>query len=176
MRVAIVYGTCTGNTELAAELIRDEWGAEATDYLEVSGVSAEGLTAYDLLLIGCSTWDIGELQYDWTDIYEKLEEGEVSFSGVKCAFFGMGDQSAYPDTYQDAIGMLHERFEQAGASVGLGYTDPSEDDFTASRALMKDGLFCGLALDQDCQPDTTEPRIAAWVSQIKKEVEQAVAT
>ncbi|MEM9252817.1 MAG: flavodoxin domain-containing protein, partial [Planctomycetota bacterium] len=146
MKIALIYGTCTGNTEVAAELIRDEWGADELEYHEVSSVSAEELNEYDLLIIGCSTWDVGELQYDWNDIYEQLEEGDIDLAGTQCIFFGMGDQSAYPDTYQDAIGMLHDRFKQAGASVGMGYTDPSDDTYEASRAEMEDGKFCGLAL------------------------------
>ncbi|MEM1209645.1 MAG: flavodoxin [Planctomycetota bacterium] len=175
MKIALIYGTCTGNTEIAAELIRDEWGAEELDYHEVSSVAAHELAAYDLLIIGCSTWDVGELQYDWNDIYETLETGDVSLAGTQCVFFGMGDQSAYPDTYQDAIGMLHERFQQAGAAVGMGYTDPSDDTYEASRAEMQDGKFCGLALDQDCQPTKTEPRIEAWVAQVKEELKVAAA-
>ena len=175
MKIALIYGTCTGNTEIAAELIRDQWGSDEIEYLEVSDVDAEDLKQYGLLIIGCPTWDVGELQYDWNDIYDKLEAGEIDLQGTQAVFFGMGDQSAYPDTYQDAIGMLHDRFREAGAQVGLGYTDPSDDDFEESRAL-KDGKFCGLALDQDCQPNKTEPRIEAWVAQLREELKLAVAT
>ncbi|MEM6333091.1 MAG: flavodoxin [Planctomycetota bacterium] len=175
MKTALIYGTCTGNTQIAAELIRDEWADDQLEYREVSDVTPDELANYDLLIIGCSTWDVGELQYDWNDIYDQLESGDFNLAGTQCVFFGMGDQSAYPDTYQDAIGMLHERFQQAGASVGMGYTDPSEDTYEASRAEMQDGKFCGLALDQDCQPTKTEPRITAWVAQLKQELQQTAA-
>jgi len=173
MKAALIYGTCTGNTQDAAELILDEWGDDAPTLIEVSETSLEDLAEYDLLIIGCSTWDVGELQYDWNDIYDQLPEGNVKFENTQIAFFGLGDQAGYPDTYQDAIGMLHERFQGAGAKVGIGYTDPSDHEFDDSRALI-DGKFCGLALDQDAQPNLTQPRIIAWVAQLKTELNQPV--
>ncbi len=172
MKTALIYGTCTGNTEVAAELIRDEIGAELIDYFDVSEIELQDLTSYDLLIIGCSTWDIGELQYDWSDVFDDLDD--VDLTGTLAVFFGMGDQAAYADTYQDAIGMLHDKFAERGAKVGVGYTDPSGDKFEDSKALREDGRFCGLALDQDCQPAETEPRVTRWVAQLREELDLPV--
>lgn len=40
----------------------------------VVDVSAAELHAYDVLLIGASTWDTGELQYDWANRLPELAE------------------------------------------------------------------------------------------------------
>ena len=45
---------------------------------------------YKNLIIGCPTWNIGELQEDWDTVYEKYKE--LDFNGIKAAFFGCGDQ------------------------------------------------------------------------------------
>jgi len=173
MKTAIIYGSCTGNTESTAELLRDQWG-EDIELLDVSGVEPENLSQYQLLIVGSSTWDVGELQYDWNDLYDRLDEGDIDLANVDVVFFGLGDQAGYPDTYQDAMGILYERFKKAGAKVGKGFTDPSDDDFEASKALIDD-KFCGLALDQNCQPDKTDSRVAHWVAQLKEELNLAVA-
>lgn len=37
------------------------------------------------------------------------------------------------------------------------------------QALLGDGKFCGLPLDQDNEDEKTEERIEGWVAQLKKE-------
>ena len=133
----------------------------------MSQVKVATLKEYDLVIAGCPTWEDGELQSDWFDLYDELVGADLS--GTKVAFFGLGDQEGYPETYQDAIGILHERFSEAGAEVGIGYTDPSEHDFDESVALV-DGKFCGLAIDQDNEADLTEGRVTTWVAQLKSEL------
>ena len=42
-------------------------------------------------------------------------------------------------------------------------------EHTESKAELEEGVFLGLAIDEDNQFDQTEERVAAWVEQIKKE-------
>jgi flavodoxin I len=37
------------------------------------------------------------------------------------------------------------------------------------QALLEDGKFCGLPLDQDNEDDKTEDRIKGWIAQLKSE-------
>ena len=37
------------------------------------------------------------------------------------------------------------------------------------QALIEDGMFCGLPLDQDNESEKTEDRVKAWAAQLKKE-------
>ncbi|MEM6257603.1 MAG: flavodoxin [Planctomycetota bacterium] len=174
MRIALFYGTCTGKTEAVAEQIKDELGEDFFETFEdVSQIEPSDLEDYDVLFCGIPTWDVGELQYDWQDVYDQLDE--VDLSGKKILFFGTGDQAGYPDTYQDAIGIVYLKMLERGAVGKLGFTDPSTHEFEASKGII-DGQFCGLALDDDCQPELTEQRIKDWCEQIKGELEGAAAS
>ncbi|MEO0477742.1 MAG: flavodoxin domain-containing protein, partial [Planctomycetota bacterium] len=114
MRIALFYGTCTGKTEAVAEQIRDELGDDFFETLEdVSQIEPSDLEAYDVLFCGIPTWDVGELQYDWQDIFDQLDD--VDLTGKKILFFGTGDQAGYPDTYQDAIGIVYLKMLERGA-------------------------------------------------------------
>ena len=94
-------------------------------------------------------------------ISAKLEEAELANKRV--AIFSTGDQMSFPDSFVDAIGILHDVVARKGADV-IGYTDPAGYDFARSAAL-RDGKFVGLAIDEDNQSDETEARITAWLSQ-----------
>lgn len=120
---------------------------------------------YECLIIGCPTWDVGELQSDWDSFFPELDS--MNFSGKLVAYFGTGDQMGYADNFQDAIGILEEKISlKGGKTVGYWSTDGYE--FSESRAL-RNGKFVGLAIDEDNQSDLTDERVKAWVTQLKKE-------
>lgn len=172
MKIALFYGTCTGKTEAVAEQIKEALGEDFfATFEDVSQIEPKDLEQYDVIIAGIPTWDVGELQYDWQDIFDKLDE--VDLTGKKVLMFGTGDQAGYPDTYQDAIGIVYNKFLARGAVGGLGFTDASTHEFEESKGCIeKDGkkLFVGLALDEDCQPELTEQRVADWCAQIKGEL------
>ena len=164
-KIGLFYGTTTGKTEAVAEAIRDAFDDVTIDYNDISKVDIEELNEYDCLIIGCPTWDIGELQSDWESVFSELDD--IDFTGKLVAYFGTGDQLGYGDTFQDAMGILEEKITELGGNT-VGYTDAEGYDFNDSKALH-DGKFCGLALDEDNQPELTETRILAWVAQLKIE-------
>ncbi|MCG9886388.1 MAG: flavodoxin FldA [Cyanobacteria bacterium] len=165
-KIGLFYGTQTGNTETLAEKIQAALGGDAVvDLHDVSDADVDDFAPYDCVIVGCPTWNIGELQSDWEGLYEELDE--VSFQGKKVAYFGPGDQVGYADNYLDAMGILEEKISSLGGqTVGLwpiaGY------DFSESKAQRGD-RFVGLALDEDNQPELTDERIAAWTAQLKRE-------
>lgn len=108
---------------------------------------------------------MGELQDDWDNFFDKLDN--IDFSGKKVAYFGVGDQNDYPDSFQDAIGILEERISELGGKT-VGYWRTEGYDFTDSKAL-RNGKFVGLALDEDNQSELTQQRIKTWVAQLKQE-------
>ncbi|WP_019507235.1 flavodoxin FldA [Pleurocapsa sp. PCC 7319] len=165
-KVGLFYGSTTGKTEAAAEEIQSALGGEDVVTLhEIADVSEE-FADYDCLIIGCPTWDVGELQSDWEGFYDD-ELDSVNFSGKKVAYFGTGDQVGYADNFQDAMGILEEKISSlGGTTVGHWSTDGYEHE--ASRA-EKNGKFVGLALDEDNQSELTEGRIQEWTTQLKSE-------
>lgn len=160
-KTVVIFGSTTGNTESAAGKIGSAFGE--AELKAVSAKALEETKEYDLLILGASTWGYGELQDDWVSVVKDLEK--LDLKGKKVALFGTGDQSCYPDTFVDALGLLYEVLKNSGAEfVGEWPTEGYEH--SGSKAV-KDGKFVGLALDENNQPDETEARIRAWVAQVK---------
>lgn len=164
MQVGIFYGSTTGNTKMAAEAIQREFGIEA-DLFDIARADAACLARYPLLILGVSTWGIGDLQEDWDTRINLLDQ--VDFSGKKVAFFGLGDAMGYPDSFLDAMGTLYRAVKSRAAET-IGRWPTSGYEFTASGAVV-DGEFVGLGLDEDNQQHLSDERISQWVAQIKRE-------
>ena len=133
-------------------------------------LEADDLAGHDLIIAGVPTWYMGELQDDWDTLCPGLCRVDLSASRV--AVFGAGDQSGYPDHFQDAMGRLLDAFVARGARPGLGSTSTEGYAFEGSLAV-REGRFCGLAIDEVNQPELTEARIRAWCSQLRRELGQA---
>lgn len=168
MNIAIVWGSSTGYTEEAAKAIKAELGQLVEDVREVSDMPAADFGVYDVIIVGCPTWNVGELQEDWEDKLPELEG--VDFSGKKVAFFGCGDAIGYPDTFQDAMGIIWKKLEARGGTL-VGQWPITGYDFEDSKALNDDRThFIGLALDPENEADKTDERIKGWVASLKSEL------
>ena len=167
MKAALIYGTLLGNTENVAESVIEALKPELeVELVDVCEITAPDLNKWDLLICGIPTWDIGQLEYGWSDVYDDLDSVDLD---LVVAMFGLGDQSAYRDTYQDAMGILYRKLIERGARGNIGFTSTDGHDFEVSDALV-DGKFCGMAIDEEQQPDLTEARVLDWAEQIKKEL------
>ena len=161
--IGIFYGSSTGNTEMVAEKIRVLFGEDAeTNNIDSSG--KEDIEKYDFLIFGTSSWGIGDMQDDWEDFVEVLEE--VNFHKKKVALFGLGDQVNYADSFVDGIGVIYDiiydRVDIVGAWPLEGYS------FNES-AAVKNGKFVGLPLDKENQSNLTDDRLKKWVTILQKE-------
>ncbi|MDE1323523.1 flavodoxin FldB [Vibrio aestuarianus] len=164
MKIGLFYGSTTCYTEMAAEKIRAIIGEDFVDIHNVKETPLSLMSDYDLLILGISTWDFGEIQEDWSAIWDQIDG--VSLNGKYVALFGLGDQEGYGEWYLDAMGMLHDELKQVGAQF-IGYWPNQGYQFEASKALTEDGShFVGLALDEDSQYEFSDERIQTWVEQI----------
>lgn len=164
MKIGLFYGSTTCYTEMAAEKIRAFIGEDLIDIYNVKESPLSLMSDYDLLVLGISTWDFGEIQEDWSAIWDQIDG--VSLSGKSVALFGLGDQEGYGEWYLDAMGLLHDEIKKTGANL-IGYWPVEGYQFEASKALTPDGShFVGLALDEDSQYDLSDERIQAWCEQI----------
>jgi flavodoxin I len=164
--IGLFFGTQTGNTQDIAEQIQNAFGGKSVVTLyDASEVEVSDFSEHDRIIIGCPTWNIGEMQSDWEGLYDELDE--ISFSGKKVAYFGPGDQIGYADNFQDAMGILEEKISSLGGQT-VGHWPTDGYDFTESKAV-KGGKFVGLALDEDNQSDLTDERVKTWVAQLKQE-------
>lgn len=168
MKIGLFYGSTTCYTEIAAEKIQAELGEDRVDLNNIKDVSLTDVNQYDILILGISTWDYGELQEDWESHWEEL--ATINLTNKIVALYGMGDQIGYTDWFQDALGMLHEVVEAQGGHT-IGYWPNQGYEFAASKALTADkSQFVGLALDEDNQYDKSDERIRQWCQQVNQEL------
>lgn len=169
MKIGLFYGSSTCYTEIAAEKIQAELGDTLVDLFNIKNDGLSKINNYDILILGISTWDYGELQEDWGELWEQLDGLNVHNKIV--ALFGLGDQNGYSEWFIDAVGMLHDKLLPQAPRF-IGYWPTQGYDFKASKALTEDGQqFLGLALDEDSQYELTEQRISAWCLQILEEMQ-----
>ena len=163
-KIGIFYGTSTGQTELVAEKLQQILGMENADLINVDGATKKDLERYPYLILGTPTWGIGEMQDDWEDFSEILEQTDLK--GKKIALFGLGDQDTYPDSFADGVGMLYNKIKDKTLIIGKwpnnGYA------FHESEAFH-DNTFVGLIIDQENQAEKTTERLEKWVELLKKE-------
>jgi flavodoxin I len=163
-KAVVLYGSTTGNTESAAKAIAT--GLGIGDIRSVAAISADEIAAYDVIIAGTSTWGYGEIQDDWAPLVEKI--AKLDLTGKKVALFGTGDQAGYSDTFVDGIGILYDAFTAAGATtIGACPLDGYEK---ANSRAIKEGVFVGLALDEDNQSGMTARRIESWIGRIRPQL------
>lgn len=164
-RAIVLYATMFGATEVVAERVAELLGAEL-DYQvpcrDVAWFDLAELSEYDLLVIGSSTWNIGQLPSDWELHLPELAKADLH--GKLLALFGTGDQRGYPDTYLDALEIIADAVELTGVEL-IGQWPTDGYDFIDSRALQ-DGQLLGLGVDEDNEPELTDERVAAWVKKV----------
>lgn len=166
-KIGLFYGSSTCYTEMAAEKIRTVLGDAQVDLFNITDTPIIRAEFYDYLIFGIPTWDYGELQEDWEEIWDDIDE--VNFKGRKVAIFGLGDQVGYPEWFLDAMGYLHSKLIKLGATP-CGYWPVLGYQFEASKALTTDqNLFVGLALDEENEFALSEGRIQQWCQQVLQE-------
>jgi len=165
--IALLYGSSTCYTEFVGEKIAARLGNSKVDIFNVDSTSLSIADSYQNLILGIPTWDYGELQEDWENIWPELDT--LDLTGKKVALYGVGDQVGYPDWFLDAMGYLHERVLACGAEA-IGYWPVEGYEFNESKALSEDkDFFVGLAIDEENEFSLTDERIDVWCRQIEQE-------
>lgn len=167
INIGLFYGSTNGATAACAALIQQAFAERGVtvELFDIADYLLETMLDFDNLILGVSTWNVGQLQKDWDEVLPELDE--LDLTGKQIALFGLGDQVGYPDTFLDALFFVVDKVRERGATVVgrwlvEGYT------FTRSWAV-EEGHFLGLAVDEDNQADLTQGRITAWVDQLLNE-------
>ncbi|MDN6640046.1 MAG: flavodoxin [Tetragenococcus sp.] len=112
----IVYGSLTGNTEEIADII-----CEAFENLdlevtidECTQVDATEFNNADICVIAAYTYDEGTIPDEMLDLYEDLQE--LDLSGKVFGVCGSGD--TFYEHYATAVDSFEEAFLTAGAQKG----------------------------------------------------------
>lgn len=166
-RIGLFYGSDEGNTEAVALRIQARLGEDRVDVHDIADVTQLEIADYERLMFGIPTWDFGQIQSDWEEFWEDVEE--IDFSGKTVALFGLGDQFGYGDYFLDAMGMLHDVIVAGGGAI-VGHWSTEGYEFEASKAeIAGEGKFVGLAIDEDQQEEMTAGRLNRWCRQVAEE-------
>ena len=165
LSMAIFYGSSTGNTENAAEKIKQEMDGLIAHMEDVANIEDPSIIAeHDLIFFGVSTWNIGEMQDDWADFIPKMEG--LDLSGKKVCFFAMGDATGYPYNFLDAMGELWQAVKTLGSPQLIGVWPTEDYEFDESQAMHDENHFLGLGLDDDNESEKTDDRIHEWLIKV----------
>lgn len=134
----VIYGSTTGMTEAVAGKIAAALGAES---FNIATADASAFDA-ELLVLGTSTWGVGDLQDDWAG---KLDSVKGNFAGKKVAVFGLGDSQGFADSFCVAADTLANAAKESGATL-VGEV---------------------LKLDDQNESDKTDGKVAAWTEALK---------
>lgn len=162
--VAIIYGSSTGATAKVADRIKKEISEPVAVVIDVAKIPGSlKFEEYDLLILGTSTWGAGDLQDDWQDKLPLLKGANLSSKTV--ALFGLGDSSAFSDTFVDGMEALYKIVAGKGATV-VGSVSTLGYSYSSSLAEIN-GVLIGLALDEENEPELTDERIKSWILSFK---------
>lgn len=161
-KTAIIFGSSSGNTEIIAKQIAEKIGNDSVSIINVSEASTDDVEKYSNLILGSSTWGIGDLQDDWELFLPQLAKSELTNKTI--ALFGLGDSMSYPDSFVDAIGSIYNEIKDKGCKL-VGFVSTAGYSFDYSTAVVDDN-FIGLPLDTDNESDKTEERIDNWLKSI----------
>ena len=162
MRIKLIYGSDTGNTELVTEdLVKLLGNVEVTTVADLTPEDWD----YDNFILGIPTWYDGELQSDWEEYFEEFKT--IDFTGKKVAIFGLGDQLGYEEWFCDGVGILAKTvLKNGGQTIGWTDIDESYDLEEQPKSMYNEFSFYGLCLDEDNQPELTQDRLKKWVEKI----------
>jgi len=164
-KTGVFYGSSTGTTEDIAQRIAAKLGVDSADIYNVGETNVDKVASYDVLILGSSTWGVGDLQDDWEDFLPKLKKANLS--GKAVAIFGTGDSSSFGDSFCDAIGTIYKELNGSGCSF-CGAISMDGYTFDDSAAVI-DGKLVGLAIDEINEDNLTDGRIDKWAAQLKSE-------
>jgi flavodoxin I len=167
-KIGLFFGPLKGSVHRVADKIKAAIGEQHVDMISVNDASVSDLEKYDLIIFGISTvgketWDSNYSNTDWSKFFPNISK--IDFSGKTVAIFGLGDHITYSSYFVNAMGMLAKDLLKNGATI-VGQVDPSGYEFDESEAVI-DGLFTGLPIDEDFEPELTDERIANWVNSLK---------
>lgn len=104
MKIAVIYGSDTGNTKHIAHLIQSGFGKDLVDIYDVASIDVDIFSQYSIFIFGIPTWYDGELQSDWELMVKKMNA--VCLKQRIVAVFGLGDQENWGRYFVDAMGAL----------------------------------------------------------------------
>ena len=169
-KIAIMFGPENGSVHRVAKLLASKIAAQKPDLILVNEASANDLSRYEIIVFGISTigrdtWDQKFGNVDWAKFMPTVSS--FDFTGKKVAIFGLGDHITYAYHFVNSMGILAKTVLKNGGQL-IGKVSPEGYTFQDSEAL-ESGMFLGLPIDEDFEPELTEERLNGWVELLNQE-------
>ena len=162
-KIGIYFGSSSGTTADVTKTIAKRHGVDAADIHDVASADAASMANYDVLLLGGSTWGMGDLQDDWESFLPKAKGQNLA--GKCVGLFGCGDSSSYSDTFCDALATIKEEMEGTSCTF-IGEVAAEDYGYDETRC-EQGGKLIGLLLDEINESDKTGDRIDNWVAALQ---------
>ena len=172
-KTAIFYSPQGGSVNSIANMLGEMIGNEKVEISPVKDFKENDLHKYNQIIligstVGADHWDNEVVVDEWTEFFTRIEK--PGLKEKKVAIVGLGNSVLYPEHFVDGMAVLHEKVLEQNATV-FGKVDAAEYDFEDSEAVNEDGYFCGLAIDEDNEPELTAERLEKWISLLKPDFE-----
>ncbi len=169
-KIGLFFGPLEGAVNSVADKIVDILGNDAIELVPVKNASGSDLAKYEKIIFGISTvgkdtWDSEFSSNDWAKFLPAIDEND--FSHKKVAIYGLGDHITYASYFVDSMGLLAKKLVKQNATI-VGQVATDGYEFDESEAVI-DGVFIGLPLDEDFEPELTDARLQKWLKKLKSE-------
>jgi flavodoxin I len=169
-KIGLFFGPLNGSVHRVANKVKAAFGEQNVELISVNVAKLSDLGKYQYIIFGISTvgketWDSDFSNTDWSKFFPNISKAE--YSGKTVAIFGLGDHITYPRHFVNAMGVLANDLLSKGANI-IGKVNPSTYEFDDSEAII-DGMFIGLPIDEDFEPELTDERVTNWVNSLKPE-------
>lgn len=141
-KATIIFGSTTGNTEIVADKIAENLAGYETQVVYVTDAKDDALVqGADLVIYGCSTMGLGELQEDFQPYYDNRMTAAL-LKGKDVAVFGLGDKENYEDYFCWSADLLSKKVKECGANLVCEplKVDGEPDDNEAAVVTWAKGL------------------------------------
>jgi len=156
MRILLLFGTQTGNSELVAEEMAEalvEAGHDA-ELMDMADAYPELLEETPHLIASLCTWSEGTFSDNAVAFWEALQEVAPDCSGMHYGVVALGDR-AYDPYYQVAAHRLSDWLEARGATQAV---EPFEIDGPVRpshrRGVRAWALRCAAAFEEGAGPSS----------------------
>lgn len=115
MKTLVVFGSTTGTTRILAQAVRKGLMQLGHDVVvrNARNQDPDELDQFDMLVMGCSTWENGALQKDFKPFFERLQD--LDLKGRMACVFGAG-HSSYSH-FCHAVDTIEARLREQGARI-----------------------------------------------------------
>ncbi|MED3849720.1 flavodoxin [Priestia megaterium] len=115
--ILLAYASMSGNTEAIADLIEEELVKHGLHVkrAEVYDIDASELVSAESIIFGAYTWGDGELPDDFLDLYDEMDD--IDLSQKQMAVFGSGDSSY--DVFCGAVDLIEEKIKRRNGNIAV---------------------------------------------------------